>query len=370
MFKYAQKTIVNYGVGSLAEIGSLISRYGKRCLFINNGELFLEPAYKTVRLSLVEHEISFDEFSNIQANPTVENILEGIALTLENDYDVIFGLGGGSVMDSAKAISFLAKESDIDWDNVFATYTSPHADYEDRKNVLPLILTPTTSGTGSEITQAAVLTYGDEKLSIFHQQILAKETLIDPTLMLTLPASVTAHSGFDAFTHAFESYVSLNANPLAQLDALNAMKKIVDTLPNLMNDLHNLELREAMTLASLIAGRALSNSGASIPHPLAEVVGGYTNRPHGAILASLYPSYIQTCQKENEEDFKTISNYVFGNDDLYENVVSFLKEIQLDDSLMDLVEHKETLEKILVHPIMEHLSFADASTLRTIIKNA
>ena len=370
MFKYSQKTIVNYGVGSLSKIGALVARYGKRCLFINNGEPFLEPAYKIVRTSFKEHDILFDEFSNIQANPTVENVLEGIALTLENDYDLVFGLGGGSVMDSAKAISFLAKENDINWDDIFSTYTSPHADYEDRQNVLPLILTPTTSGTGSEITQAAVLTYGDEKLSIFHQQILAKETLIDPTLMLTLPASVTAHSGFDAFTHAFESYVSLNANPLAQQDALNAMKKIVETLPDLMQDLSNLELREAMALSSLVAGRALSNSGASIPHPLAEVVGGYTNKPHGAILATLYPAYIQTCQKDNEIAFKTISNYVFGNDDLYANVVGFLEKIQLHHSLMDFVADQATLDKILAHPVMEHLPFADATTLRTIIKNA
>ena len=370
MFKYSQKTIVNYGVGSLAEIGTLVSRYGKRCLFINNGEPFLEPAYKIVRASLLEKDISFDEFSNIQANPTVENVLEGIALTLQKDYDVVFGLGGGSVMDSAKAISFLAKETHIDWEDVFSTYTSPHADYKNRKDVLPLILTPTTSGTGSEITQAAVLTYGDEKLSIFHQQILAKETLIDPQLMLTLPASVTAHSGFDAFTHAFESYVSLNANPLAQQDALHAMKKIVSTLPDLMKNLNNLKLREEMALASLVAGRALSNSGASIPHPLAEVVGGYTNRPHGAILATLYPSYIQTCQMENEIAFKTISNYVFGSEDLYGNVVLFLEQIQLHHTLMDFVEHEEILNKILAHPVMEHLPFADEKTLRTIIKNA
>ncbi|QRG86268.1 iron-containing alcohol dehydrogenase [Bulleidia sp. zg-1006] len=370
MFKYSQKTIVNYGVGSLSEIGKLVFRYGKRCLFINNGEPFLESAYKIVRASLVDQDIRFDEFSNIQANPSVENVMEGIALTLQNDYDIVFGLGGGSVMDSAKAISFLAKETNINWQDVFSTYTSPHTDYEDRKDVLPLILTPTTSGTGSEITQAAVLTYGDEKLSIFHPQIRAKETLIDLELMLTLPASVTAQSGFDAFTHAFESYVSLNANPLAQQDALHAMKKIVETLPALMNDLNNLELREAMALASLVAGRALSNSAASIPHPLAEVIGGYTNRAHGAILASLYPSYIQTCQKENTPAFQTISNYVFGSEDLYENIVGFLEQIQLHHTLMNFIEQEETLEKILAHPVMEHLPFADAKTLRTIIKNA
>ncbi|MEG0469343.1 MAG: iron-containing alcohol dehydrogenase [Longicatena sp.] len=369
MFHYYQPTKLHFGAGILEELGNACKQYGSKCLLVTTPDEPLQPLYKRVKGLLSDAGIDVIHFDQVAPNPTVEIVEQGREVLRQHTFDFVLALGGGSSIDTAKAIAFTNGIETLNWDDLFA-FDSPFGSYPSYSDKhLPLLSIPTTSGTGSQVTQAAVITKGKEKLTFFHSDNFSKECFIDPELMTTLPRRMSAATGFDAFTHAFESYINARASHYSEMDSLEAMKLVIDTLPNVLEDLGNVEYRTTMCLADTLAGRALANSGASAPHPLSEIIGGICHITHGEALAVVFPPFIKQMDTKYHDKFQKVAQ-LFGKEDLYEAMVSFLKTIGLYKTLVDCGVDEESFQEILACPVLDHLPFGTREELEAILKEA
>ncbi len=385
-YNFYNPTRIHFGTGKLDEVGDVVKKYGTKCLLVTTSkdEVVLKPLYQRVTDMLSKSGIETTHFDEVVPNPTVQGIEKAINIVRKNDIQVVLCVGGGSSIDTAKAISLFHELDDIDWEGAYSKYTSPFAEYETlSKNVLPLICVPTTAGTGSEVTQAMIISdkTTQEKVCIFHQHVFPKEAIIDPQLTLSMPKYLTAITGFDAFCHAFESYMRDEASPYTKLLGTKAIENILHALPKLMDEPENIALREMMCEAELLAGISLSNAAATIPHPLSEVIGGIAPRiPHGQALASLYPGFLKFQVKKTPKKCAEIARLFDA--DLYEEkdpvaaqrlvelVTDFIKKLGLNKSLTQLGTTEEEREKMSEHFLLGVLPFGSKEELTNILKES
>lgn len=189
--------------------------------------------------------------------------------------------------------------------------------------------------------------------------------------MLTLPVRMTAATGFDAFTHAFESYINVHASPYSKMDSMQAMKLVVENLPKAVHNPTELEYRTQLALADTLAGRALSNSGAAAPHPLSEIIGGITHLPHGQALAVVFPAFVAQMQEKYAQEFAEIAR-IFHPEatDLYSVLCEFLKEIGLLCKLRDFDVSEQDFAEMISCPVLDFLPFGSRDELEAILKNS
>jgi len=385
-FNFYQPTRVHFGSGRLEEIGAVVGRYGKRCLLVTttNSEDVLRPLYDRVKKLLSAAGVAVIHFDKVVPNPTIRGIEAAIELSRQESADVVLAVGGGSSIDTAKAICLFYGADAIDWKKIFSSYTNPFARCEpisDRQ--LPLIAVPTTAGTGSEMTQAMVISdqENNDKECIYHDMAFPREAVIDPELMRTLPPRMTAVTGFDAFTHAFESYLREGASPYTKLIGEKAMRLIVGALPKLVQDPGNLELREAMSQASMFAGISLSNASACLPHPLSEIVGGVAPRfAHGQCLATLYPQFLRWQYDKTPEKCAAVARIfdagLTGAPDaeaaaaLPGLVTEFLKSVGLCKSFSQLGLTPAEMDEAAANPVLGVLPFAPKDVLVGILRGS
>jgi len=290
-FDYFQPTQIHYGSGRLSEVGDVVAGYGTRCLLVTvppeSAPVF--PAlFDRVKTYLEDAGVVVEHFAGVVPNPTTDSVTAGAALAKEFGADVILGVGGGSSMDTAKAISVEATHPGTAWDYLW------FSDKQPSEIRLPVVVVTTTSGTGSHVTQVAVVTNPAEKnkSAIFNSNIFPDVAIVDPELMTTVPQHVTASTGFDVFCHAFESYLHVNASPYTDLMALEAIRIVSQFLPKVLEDGSNLKAREAMAWADTLAGLCIANAGVTLPHGIGMTIGGYCPHVmHGEALAVTYPEF-------------------------------------------------------------------------------
>jgi alcohol dehydrogenase class IV len=236
----------------------------------------------------LREKVEVEHFSGVVPNPTTDCVSAGAEVAKAFGADVALGVGGGSSMDTAKAIAVEATHPGTAWDYLWFRETQP------TDKTLPVIVVTTTSGTGSQFTQVAVMTKTAEKTksAIFNNQIYAKVGIVDPELMVTVPPYITASTGFDVFCHAFESYLHANASPYTDLLALEAIRLMAAHLPMAVEDGSNLEARQAMAWADSLAGLCIANAGVTLPHGIGMTIGGQCPQVmHGEALAVTYPEF-------------------------------------------------------------------------------
>lgn len=385
-FNFYQPTRVHFGAGRLSEVGSIVKKYGTKCMLVTttNAEEVLRPLYDRVKSILEEAGVEVIHFDKVVPNPTITGIEEAIRLVHQEHIQVVLAVGGGSSIDTAKSICLFHGAGKVDWQQVFSTYTDPFAEYESPSaDSLPLIAVPTTAGTGSELTQAMVISdqENNDKECIFHDKAFAKEAIIDPELMRTLPPRMTAITGFDAFTHAFESYLRDCASPYTKMIGLKSMSLIIDTLPKLLQDTANMELRDRMAQAAMFSGISLGNAAACLPHPISEIVGGVAPRlAHGQCLATLYPQFLQwECQEHVEKcaDVARLFNAGLSTapdheaaEKLPDLMVEFLKSIHLYKSFEELGLTEEELREAEACPVFNFLPFAPKEVMVRILHDS
>ena len=375
MFDYCQPTRIHFGAGRIRELGRICKRYGRVCFMVTTPDEPLRPLYEKIKGLLLEQGIETVHFDQVSPNPSVEMVQKGFEQLRESKASFVLGVGGGSSIDTAKTLAFTNGKDAIDWDELFCRYSSPYENYESySEGVLPLISVPTTSGTGSQVTQAAVITRGKEKITFYHPQNFSRECVLDPELMLTLPNRITASTGFDAFTHAFESYINPRASRYSEMDSMEAMRLVVENLPKVLKDPGNLEYRSNLAMADTLAGRALANSGAQAPHPLSEIIGGITHLPHGEALAVVFPAFIRHSIEVNREKYKKAARIFCKEaksaEELFELLVSFLKEIGLYRTMKEMEVDREAFEEMLQSPILDVLPFGSRNELETILRES
>lgn len=375
MFDYCQPTRIHFGEGRLQEIGRICRRYGEKCFMVTTPDAPLQPLYERIKGFLKEQGIQVFHFDQVSPNPSAEMVEAGHEMLKACQAFFVLGVGGGSSIDTAKTLAFTNGQDRIDWDELFRKYSSPYENYESYSDtVLPLITVPTTSGTGSQVTQAAVITRGKEKITFYHPQLFSRECILDPELMLTLPARISASTGFDAFTHAFESYINPRASRYSEMDSMEAMKLVVENLPKVLAEPGNLTYRSRMSIADTLAGRALANSGAQAPHPLSEIIGGITHLPHGEALAVVFPAFVKRSTEEHREKYakvaKLFSADAKGAEDLYGLLVEFLKTIHLFRTMKELGVSQEDFAEVLKSPILDVLPFGSREELEGILRES
>jgi alcohol dehydrogenase class IV len=232
---------------------------------------------------LKEARISATVFSDVQPDPTDRNVRDGLELFRKERCDLIIGLGGGSPMDAAKVIA------------VAATNEVPIREFAGYHRIarpgLPLVLIPTTAGTGSEVTKAAVITdtERDIKMMMLDIHLLARVALVDFELSLTMPPSLTAHVGVDTLTHGIEAYVSQKANALTDPLAAECIRLTASHLLTAWQEPGNRSAREAMMLAACLGGMAFANSSVCLVHGMSRPIGAIFHLAHGLSNALLLP---------------------------------------------------------------------------------
>lgn len=288
-FAYFQPTRIHFGAGRIAEVPEAVAGLGDRCLLVTTSkDGSLGDTYRRVIDDLRAAGVTVSHFDGVHPDPTTACISDGAVAAAEMGASVVLGLGGGSSMDAAKAIAVEATHPGSAWDYRWCSDDQPTG------ATLPVVAVPTTSGTGSEVTQVSVLTRTDlnEKSAIYNNAVYPKVAIVDPELTLSLPPSVTAESGFDAFAHAFEALLHRGATPYTNLLATEAVTLAVEHLPKTVEDGTNLASRDALAWAATLAGLSIANAGVTLPHGIAMTVGGWcSNISHGSALALVYPEF-------------------------------------------------------------------------------
>jgi alcohol dehydrogenase class IV len=277
--------VLQIGAGASSEVGPILKSLGlNNPLIVTDKVMVLLGYIEGLQKSLVESEINADVFDDTVPEPTVASIQAGVKQVRNGNYDCVIALGGGSPIDSAKAIAILGK------------YGGEMRDYKFPRIVdepgLPLIAIPTTAGTGSEVTRVTIISdeITDEKMMCLGIGFMPTVALVDYELSISVPARTTADTGIDAMTHAIEAYVSKKASAYTDTQAIAAMKLIG---PNLRKVYHNggdRDAREQMMLGSTLAGVAFSNASVALVHGMSRPIGAAYHVPHGLSNAMLLPA--------------------------------------------------------------------------------
>ena len=287
IFEFATATRLVVGAGTLAQAPEICRSFGQRPLVVTGSKLArAQPLLE----ALARNGLAITTFE-VRNEPTVDVIAQGVALARQAGCDCVVGFGGGSVLDSAKAIAaLLTNQGEIlDYLEVIGrAQPLAHA-------AAPCILIPTTAGTGAEVTRNAVLASPAHrvKVSLRGPQLLPRVALVDPQLTYDLPPELTATTGLDALTQLIEPYVSSRANPLTDAICVGGLRRAARSLRVACNDGHNPGAREDMSLASLMGGLALANAGLGAVHGFAGPIGGMFPAPHGAVCAALLPHVME-----------------------------------------------------------------------------
>ncbi|MFC1234154.1 iron-containing alcohol dehydrogenase [Vibrio sp. F74] len=301
-------------------------------------------------------------FSDTVTEPTASSITAGVTIVQDGDFDCIIAVGGGSPIDSAKAIAIVGK------------FGGEIRDYKFPRNVtekgLPIIAIPTTAGTGSEVTRFTIITddASDEKMLLSGDGFMPSTAIIDYNLTLSLPSRITADSGLDALTHAIESYVSTKANAFSDIQALAAMKLIAPNLRKVYRNPKDEDGRAAIMLGSTLAGIAFSNASVALVHGMSRPIGAFFHVPHGLSNAMLLPvitEFSVVSEKARYADCARamgISRIQDSNDIACNKLIAELRLLNIDLEVPSLEQYginSDTFFELL--PVMAEQAIASGS---------
>ncbi len=288
-FNFLSPTKITFGEGTASGIADALFELGARNPLVVTDKILLEKGVlRSMLTGLAEGGISNPIiFSDVPSDSDVDCVRQAVALARENACDSIIAVGGGSVIDTAKVV------------NIGLTLGGDLLDYEGINNLksplCPLIVLPTTAGTGSEVSAVAMIKDHEsgKKLLYGSHFLFANASILDPALLVSLPAKLTAANGLDAVTHAIESFVALGSNPFTDSFALHALSLLFLHLPRATKYGDDIEARSQTLLASTMAGISFTNSGVGIVHALAHTVGAKYSVHHGVANAIFLPHGMQ-----------------------------------------------------------------------------
>jgi len=288
-FEFATATRILFGAGALNEVPALARAFGRRVLMVlGSRQDFVSRTIDRLR----EHELEVDTFT-VEGEPKITTALDGVHRARSIRAEVIIGLGGGSALDTGKAISALLTNPGDPLDHLEVIGRGQAL----KNQAAPYIAIPTTAGTGSEVTRNAVLASPDHKVKVSLRSplMLPRLAVIDPELTYSLPPSITASTGLDALTQLIEPYTCNAPNPLVDAICREGMTRAARSLRRAYHHGDDVTAREDMSIAALFGGLALANAKLGAVHGFAGPIGGlFAERaPHGAICARLLPFVIE-----------------------------------------------------------------------------
>ena len=302
----AQRFVLNetsyFGRGAREVLGEEIKqRKFKKVLVVTDKTLFEIGVTKKVTDVLDKEEISYEVYSEVKPNPTIKNVLDGVAACKAAKADVIVAVGGGSAIDTAKGIGIVVKNpkrKDV---------VSLNGLSNTENKSLPIIALPTTSGTAAEVTINYVITDEEREIKMVcvDPHDIPVLAIVDSELMESMPKSIAASTGMDALTHAIEGYITAGHNTMADMFHMRAIELIFENLPAAVNE-KDPKAIENMALAQYIAGMGFSNVGLGIVHSMAHQLGAVYDTPHGIANAILLPTVMRFNGEVSWERFRDI----------------------------------------------------------------
>lgn len=331
-----------FGIDACLTAGQYLRNFGaRRVLLVTDKILHSTTAWvQKLEASLSAANLPYVVYDQVSSNPRSAEVMDGAALFLQTRCNALLALGGGSVMDCAKGIGIISSSG------------GHIADYEGvdriKRAIPPLICVPTTSGTASEVSQFSIITQETQKmkLAIVSKALVPDVALLDPQLTTTMNPFFTACSGMDALTHAIEAYVSNASFPATDLHALEALRIVWNTLPLVLFQPGNINLRAQMLFGSLQAGLAFSNAILGAAHSLSHSLGGLLDLAHGECNAILLAPVVAANYSSCPEKFQHIGHFLSLNlkempdgkaaSLLADTIENYRRQIGLTHSLKDL----------------------------------
>jgi alcohol dehydrogenase len=347
-------TKVIAGRGSIAKLKEVVPLYGKKALLLTTGEDLKKVGTLDRALNyLNEARVKVVVDNTIEPNPKTYNIDHAVKVMLDEGCDVVIGLGGGSSMDAAKATAFVAKNGGKISDYILDGKKAKEIQTE----TFPIICVTTTAGTGSEVTNVAVITdpVTKEKPGFLRDCLYPDVSIVDPDLTVTLPIGVTAGTGVDVFYHAMESYIAAIATPFTDLCALEAMHLVKENLPRVYKDAYDIEARTKMAWANTLAGLCITSSSTVAIHAIGHSVSGITDVSHAWGLSTVAKAYLDYSYDADIERYATISRILGAPGSLSdkeaaklcgEYFLNFLDDYNMPTSLSDVGLGEKNVDKI------------------------
>ncbi|PSL36355.1 alcohol dehydrogenase [Planomicrobium soli] len=302
--------VIVYAKGAFERVGVETALRGKKALIVSDSIMqSLGNIDKCVEI-LSQENVQSEVYTGVVSEPTDRYVAEALALFTGSGCDTIISLGGGSCIDTAKAVAVLASNGGYISDYMGAkklAATSP----------IPHIAIPTTAGTGSEATDVTIITNvaDDVKMMIKQPAFMPAVAIVDPVLSMSSPKKVTAATGVDALSHAVEAYLSKKAHPMTDVLALAAIRLIVPNLRQAFDNPEDVAAREAMSTGSMYAGMAFSNASVCLVHGMSRPIGALFHVPHGISNAMLLPAVLEFSKESCLERLADIGRLFAGNEE-------------------------------------------------------
>tara|TARA_B100001059_G_scaffold231633_1_gene267813 strand:+ start:9003 stop:10178 length:1176 start_codon:yes stop_codon:yes gene_type:complete len=337
---------VFFGTGSISNLNKIPDDFGKKCLIITGPNIEKSPAIKTCKeiLDLKGHE--YEIFSKVDSEPTSSHVNDIVNLFSKTNSEFLIAVGGGSALDAAKAASVIIKQGG----DIHEYFQGKLID----KSSIPLIVIPTTSGTGAELSKGAIISWPEKgiKTGLRGEAVYAHIAIVDPNLTISCPSSVTKISGFDVFTHALETYLSRASNKMTSAYSLLAIENVTESLPKLLNNPGDLKSRNSMSFYSMLMGFNLANSSTCLPHRLQYPLGELTKTPHALGLAAIYPSWVEITMTSSKEKLEAVADRMYkglsnagiecnDNKNILKLLKTFMTAIDLQPRLSDFNLNKK-----------------------------
>ncbi|WP_010115537.1 iron-containing alcohol dehydrogenase [Acinetobacter sp. P8-3-8] len=348
------QTVANIvsGLGSIQELNSILAQKNyKKALIVTDSGMIQHSLHLALLKILEQINLNYEVYSDVQADPAEHIVLSASEFAKQRHVDVVIGFGGGSSMDVAKLIAILAHP------NQSQSIQEMYGVNNVKGPRLPLILIPTTAGTGSEVTPISIVTTGETtKAGIVSPILYADVAILDATFTTGLPAHITAATGIDAMVHAIEAYTSkIKKNFYADMLAKQALKLLNKNLKLVLHDGSNLEARQNMLLGSMLAGQAFANAPVGAVHALAYPLGGHFHLSHGhtnaLVLLEVLKFNAPEAKQLYAELMQWLNPYSQGSTDglcdlFIDHMQSHLEQSGLTLKLRDLKVQEHQLEML------------------------
>ena len=345
-FRYSMPTEIYFGEDAVLKNKEVFSAIGKKALIVTGRRSAkINGSYEDVRQALYETNVEFVLFDEVEENPSLETIEKGREVGKMNNVDFVIGIGGGSPMDAAKAIALFIKNPEVNKDNIFSA---------GKLDSIPVVAVPTTSGTGSEVTQYSVITtHKDRTKKNLGQTIFPKAAFIDVKYTYDLPYNITVNTAIDAFTHLVEGYLSADSTFMSDIYGEKGFELFKYCFEKLVAKDLNPEFRRKVMLASVMGGIQIAQTGTSLPHGMGYPLTYFKGLPHGLANGVLTIEYLKSFKDQTKIN-RMLHLLGLSNIEELAVILNSLIDVKIDITEEEINEYSKVLlsdkRKLRKHP--------------------
>jgi alcohol dehydrogenase class IV len=369
-FRIFWPSTVHFGSGALKQHAGEIAALGKRPLVVVGPGAMEKAGVLDVLVGGLEAAgAKCSVFPGVLTDPTLKSVEQGVTVAKQHNADIVVALGGGSVIDTAKAIAAAAGSKHA----IYELFRDPEASKDDSAT-LKIVAIPTTAGSGSELSKGAILTDTDNNVKggLRGEHIIPALAIVDPELTLTMPPALTAETGFDVFTHAIETLLSKASTPLTRMFSIKAIECCGKYLLRCYREGGDLAAREEMSFASMLMGYNLANSSTCLPHRMQYPLSVRYGLSHGVGLAALYPAWLSRVIQCGVSQFDSAMRAWGGDSPNLDAFLAWMDELGLPVSLpaLGVKELDDDLPAMTTGNLALDPCYEDQDTVRGIFQGA